>query len=71
MDDIATNKQVSMSFDTSLSAQDNDLWEYELDLLGADASVDVLQAHLDKAPNPYSANAQFLMGFLASHAQPR
>lgn len=51
------------------SPQDN--WEFELDLLGTSASVEALERHLEKAPDPQSATAQFLKGYIASHEQSR
>lgn len=42
-------------------------WDFELDLMGTAASIELLERHLDKAPDPQSANAQFLKGFIASH----
>lgn len=54
------------AFDPPGSLQDD--WEFELDLMGTNASIDVLERHLDKAPDPRSATAQFLKGFIASHA---
>jgi hypothetical protein len=47
--------------------QNEEDWEFQLDLLGTHATLEQLQAHLDAAPNPDSATAQFLMGYL-SHA---
>jgi hypothetical protein len=44
-------------------------WEFELDLLGTTASTEALEEHLGKAPDPQSATAQFLKGYIASHAQ--
>lgn len=44
-----------------------ELWEFELDLLGAAAVPEKLQQILERAPNPESATAQFLMGYLASY----
>jgi hypothetical protein len=41
------------------------LWEYELDLLGINASCDELEMHLSKAPNLQSENAIFLSGYLS------
>jgi hypothetical protein len=52
----------------NLIEQEDD-WEFALDILGTEASIIELQAHLDRAPNPESATAQFLRGFLASYAQ--
>jgi hypothetical protein len=46
-----------------------DDWEFELDLLGTTASTEALEGHLEKAPDPQSATAQFLKGYIASHAQ--
>lgn len=50
-----------------ITPQQEDDWEFELDLLGPSADIAVLQAHLDKAPNQNSATAQFLRGYLAHH----
>lgn len=66
-------KELSENLDSSvcdkkLAVDASELWDFQLDLLGTGASVEALQAHLDKAPNPDSANAQFLMGYLAGHA---
>lgn len=58
----------SSASDSKLADDASELWDFQLDLLGTEASVEVLQSHLDKAPNPDSANAQFLMGYLAAHA---
>jgi hypothetical protein len=46
-----------------------DDWEFELDLMGTTASTEALEGHLEKAPDPQSATAQFLKGYIASHAQ--
>lgn len=49
-----------------------DRWEQELDVVGAAATRDELQELLDRAPNPESGTAQFLLGYLmnAHIAQP-
>lgn len=47
--------------------QQEDDWEFQLDLLGTSATVEQLQSHLDACPNPGSATAQYLQGYL-SHA---
>lgn len=47
----------------------NDDWEFELDMMGTTASIELLERHLDKAPDPKTATAQFLQGYIASHAQ--
>ncbi len=49
--------------------EQQDDWEFELDLLGTNASTEALEEHLEKAPDPQSATAQFLKGYIASHAQ--
>lgn len=41
-------------------------WEQELEIMGAAASLDDLCDHLRDAPDPESATAQFLMGYLIS-----
>lgn len=63
---------VVTSFDLKSSAPDNlvemeELWEFELDLIGAAATPQALQQILERAPNSESATAQYLMGFLACH----
>lgn len=67
------DKSVSDIFTPAFAAFDppgglQDDWEFELDLMGTTASIDVLERHLDKVPDPKSATAQFLKGFIASHA---
>lgn len=56
------------SIDNSLDQ--HDLWEQELDLIGAAASNDQLQEMLNRAPDPMSATAQLLMGYLAGQQIP-
>ena len=41
-----------------------DDWECELDILGRHAPLEELQRHLDRAPNPESAGAQLLAGYI-------
>lgn len=43
-------------------------WEFELEVIGGAVSLEQLEKLLERAPNPESATAQFLMGYLASHA---
>ncbi len=50
----------------NLVAQEEE-WEFQLDLLGTEASIEELRGHLSRAPNPEAAAAQFLMGYLASY----
>lgn len=45
-----------------------DQWEFELEVIGAAATPQQLEDLLHRAPNPESAAAQFLLGYLASHA---
>lgn len=45
-----------------------DQWDVELDTMGAAATPEELQAHLERAPNPESATAQYLAGFLTACA---
>lgn len=52
------------------SLDQHDLWEQELDLIGAAASNEQLQTMLDRAPDPMSATAQLLMGYLAGQMVP-
>lgn len=57
---------------TAPDLQKNDLqddWEFELDLLGTSASIESLEEHLGRAPDPKSATAHFLRGFIANHVQ--
>ncbi len=70
MANIRENSEASSSMDSSPTSTGNfvhpdELWELELDLLGASASAEQLQAHLDKCPDPASPTAQFLVGYLA------
>jgi imidazoleglycerol phosphate dehydratase HisB len=59
---VASNSDVSDSIDDGQ-------WKYELDLMGRQVSAAQLQAHLDKAPDIKSADAQHLMEYLARHAK--
>ena len=43
-------------------------WEFELEVVGAAATPQQLRTLLDRAPDPASATATFLLGYLASHA---
>lgn len=43
-------------------------WEFELEVIGGAATLRQLEELLERAPNPESATAQFLTGYLASHA---
>lgn len=45
--------------------RNQDAWEVELDIMGAAATIEELKAHLERAPNPESATAQYLQGYLA------
>lgn len=62
---FSPNLKVLPRIDDADGTQDE--WEFELDLLGTNASIEALTRHLEKAPDPQSATAQFLMGYIASH----
>ena len=64
---ISSAAGVVSGFEEFPDAQDD--WEFELDLMGTNASIEALERHLDKVPDPQSATAQFLKGYIASHAQ--
>ena len=69
---LTVSQFMSSTSDLKSSVPDNsieadELWEIELDLLGAAASSEALQQHLERAPNPESAAAQYLLGFLAHY----
>ena len=40
-------------------------WEARLDMMGTNKSPNEYQKHLERAPNPESAMAKYLRGFLA------
>lgn len=64
----STNTPLREGQDPEDLAPHEDQWEFELEVIGGAATLQQLEELLERAPNPESAAAQFLTGYLASHA---
>lgn len=67
-DALSTIAQTQDSRVQDMSMSAAELWEDELDIMGADASMEDLQAMLDKAPDQSLPSYHYLAGVLAANA---
>jgi hypothetical protein len=62
-----TGQEMPASVPENFLQDDEETWEFELDLLGTSATPEQLQEMLARAPNPKSATVDFIKGYLAGY----